>query len=332
MIAKKYSASLHVKALHTLHKRMPRNHPKYVMIKDEYYQKLNGEIGEEVVMKVFEQLKLPYKFYVFHNISLYAESLFQIDVLLITPYYAFVFEVKNIKGEIVFTDQQLTRTLETNKTDSYESPVLQLAEYEYQLNQIFKATGINLPIHGAVVFAFATSNIKVPPTNKTLLFRRGIKPYLRSIQTNSPILNEAKLDNLKEYLLKANIDFQPFPLTEHYEINPDSIRNGVECRNCGLVGMKKVIRNWYCPSCKATQRNAHEAALVDYFLVCKNTISNQECQKFLNLNNKHEATKILKSPLLIKTGQSRNSKYTIKEISIQRKKTAKGNQFTWESN
>ncbi|WP_391207518.1 nuclease-related domain-containing protein [Psychrobacillus sp. L4] len=310
MIAKKYSASLHVKALHTLHKRMPRNHPKYVMIKDEYYQKLNGEIGEEVVMKVFEQLKLPYKFYVFHNISLYAESLFQIDVLLITPYYAFVFEVKNIKGEIVFTDQQLTRTLETNKTDSYENPVLQLAEYEYQLNQIFKASGITLPIHGAVVFAFATSNIKVPPTNKTLLFRRGIKPYIRNIQTNSPILNEAELDNLKEYLLKANIDFQPFPISNYYGIDPSTIQIGVECSHCGLIGMKKLPHNWFCPRCKIYQKKAHEQTIDEYFLIYKSTMSNIECQHFLQLNNKHEATRILKNSMLIKTGQSKNTKYS----------------------
>jgi hypothetical protein len=316
MIVKKYSASLYVKALHSLHKRLSKNHPKYSMIKEEYYQNLAGEIGEEVVMKMMEQLKLPYKFYIFHNLSLYAESLFQVDILLVTPYYALVLEVKNIKGEITFTDQQMQRKLDTNVTHSYESPVLQLEEYVYQLNLLFRAIGMNLPIYSAVVFAFPTSYIKVPPANKTVLSRRGIKPHIRNIKAITPYINENQLDTLKNYLLNANTDFHPFPLTEYYGINPDSIRKGVECINCGLIGMKKVIRSWYCPKCRVTHRDAHETALVDYFLVFKNIISNQECQQFLNLNNKHEATKILKSPLLMKSGKSRNRKYTIKLKSL----------------
>ncbi|WP_391119978.1 nuclease-related domain-containing protein [Psychrobacillus sp. L3] len=280
------------------------------MIKDEYYQKLAGEIGEEVVMKVIEQLKLPYKFYAFHNLSLNGESLFQMDILIITPYYALIFEVKNINGEITFTEQQMQRKLESNKTHSYESPVLQLAEYEFQLNQIFKDSGIILPIYGALVFAFATSNIKVPPTNKTLLFRRGIKPYIRNIQTNSPILNEAELDNLKEYILKANIEFHPFPISNYYEIDLNDIQKGVECIHCGLIGMKKLPQNWFCPRCKIFHRKAHEQTMEEYFLIYKSTISNIECQHFLQLNNKHQATRILKNSMLIKTGQSRNTKYS----------------------
>ncbi|MFF2753429.1 nuclease-related domain-containing protein [Psychrobacillus sp. NPDC058041] len=310
MIAKKYSASLYVKALHSLHKRMSRNHPKYSMIKDEYYQKLAGDIGEEVVMKMMEQLKLPYKFYVFHNLSLYAESLFQVDILLVTQYYALVLEVKNIKGEITFTDQQMQRKLDTNETHSFESPVLQLEEYVYQLNLLFKAIGFNLPIYSAIVFAFPTSYIKVPPANKTILFRRGIKPYIRNIKADSPYINEIQLDSLKNYLLNANTDFQPFPLTEYYGIDPDAILKGVECNQCGLIGMKKLPHNWFCPRCKIYHRKAHEQTLDEYFLIYKSTMSNIECQHFLKLNNKHEATRILKNSMLIKTGQSRNTKYS----------------------
>ncbi|KQL36951.1 nuclease-related domain-containing protein [Psychrobacillus sp. FJAT-21963] len=310
MIAKKYTASQYVKTLRTLYKRLPKNHPKFLKIKNEFYQNQAGEIGEEVVMKVLEKLKLPYKFYVFHNISLYSEALFQMDIIIITPYYALIFEVKNINGEIIFTDQQLLRKLETGETHTFENPVLQLEEYEYQLIQLFKSIGVSLPIYSAIVFAFASSYIKVAPANKVLIFRRGIKPFIRSINVGLPILTDSQLESLKNYLLKNNKDFQPFPLVNYFGIEPNSLLKGVEC-DCGYIGMKKVIRSWYCPACKTYNKNAHESTLKDYFLVFKNTITNQECQQYLLLNNKHEATKILRNPLLRNTGQSRNRKYSL---------------------
>ncbi|MFJ8065555.1 nuclease-related domain-containing protein [Psychrobacillus sp. NPDC096426] len=312
MIAKKYTASLYVEALHALYKRMPKSHLKFSKIQEEYYQTVAGDIGEEAVMKVIEQLDLPYKFYIFHNVLLYSETLFQMDILIITQYYALILEVKNIKGEITFTDQQMIRTLTTNETHAFDNPFLQLEEYENQLKRLFQANHISLPIFSAVAFAFTSSIIKVPPKNKTILFRRGIKPYIRNIQATPSLLSHAQLESLKCLLLKDNIEFQPFPLTNHFNIDPNSLQKGVECVQCGLIGMKKVIRNWYCPRCKSSHRHAHESALKDYFLVYKSTITNLECQQFLHLNNKYEATKILNNPMLIKTGQSRSRKYTMK--------------------
>lgn len=291
---------------------MPKNHLKFSTIQEEYYQTVAGDIGEEAVMKVIEQLDLPYKFYALHNVSLYSETLFQMDILIITQYYAFILEVKNIKGEITFTDQQMIRTLATGETRSFDNPFLQLEEYQSQLKRLFQASHISLPIFRAVAFAFSSSIIKDPPKNKTILFRRGIKPYIRNIPASACILSDTQLENLKNFLIEENIDFQPFPLTDHFGIDSNSLLKGVECEHCGLIGMKKVIRNWYCPRCKSSQRNAHESALRDYLLVYKNTLSNQECQQFLQLNNKYEATRILNNPMLIKTGQSRSRKYSMK--------------------
>ncbi|WP_166462359.1 nuclease-related domain-containing protein [Psychrobacillus vulpis] len=310
MIAKKYSVSLYFDALRALHKRLPKNHSKFFMIQNEYRQKVAGELGEEAVMQVMGQVKLPYKFYVFHNLSLYSESLFQMDVLIISPYYALIFEEKNIKGEITFTEQQLTRKLDTNESHSFDNPVIQLEEYEYQLNLLFQTRGISIPIYSALVFAFASRYIKTPPTHKTVLFRKGIKPFLRNIKTGTPLLTEEQLNTLKNDILHANEDFNPFPLCEHFQIQPESLIKGVECVQCGFIGMKKVKHNWFCPRCKIYHKRAHEQSLKDYFLICKSTMSNMECQQFLQLNNKHEATRILKNEMLLKTGRSRNTKYS----------------------
>ncbi|MEI4768891.1 nuclease-related domain-containing protein [Psychrobacillus sp. FJAT-51614] len=314
MIVKKYSTTPYTEALKVLIKRLNRNHPRYLDIKEEIRQKTAGDIGEEAVMRILEQVKLPYRFYVFHNISLFSESLIQMDVLIITPYYALILEVKNIRGELTFTTNpsQLIRQLENGEINVFDSPVIQLEEYEYQLNLLFQKNNIPLPIFGAITFAFSTSYIKASPLKTTILTRKQIKPFLRKMKTGKPLLTNNELDNLKNYILKAHKEFQPFPLISYISINPDSIIQGVECSYCSLIGMKKVQHNWFCPKCKNYQRNAHEKTLIDYFLIYKNTMSNIECQHFLKLDNKHQATRILKNTMLVKTGRSRNTKYNIR--------------------
>lgn len=314
MIAKKYSTTAYMEALQSLIKRLKKNHPKYLNIQEEILQKTAGDFGEEAVMRILEQVKLPYSFYVFHNISLLSESLIQLDILIISPYYALILEVKNIKGELTFTinPPQLVRRLENGKINVFDCPSLQLEEYEYQLNLVFQKNNIPLPVFGAIVFAFSTSYIQASPSKTTILTRKQIKPYLREMNTERPFLSNIELNLIKNYILNAHKEFQPFPLIKHFSINPDSIIHGVECSNCNLIGMKKVQHNWFCPKCKNYQRNAHEKALKDYFFIYKNTMSNSECQHFLKLDNKHQATRILKNTMLTKTGQSRNTKYSFR--------------------
>lgn len=54
MIAKSYEVSKLTLALEALYKRLPRDHPKYAKIKEEFYQKVHGDYAEEVVMKVMD--------------------------------------------------------------------------------------------------------------------------------------------------------------------------------------------------------------------------------------------------------------------------------------
>lgn len=163
---------------------------------------------------------------------------------MVTPYYALILEVKNISGEILFSDQQVHTRRENDLSQSFDNPFLQLAEYEYQLQQVFQSLAIILPIYSAVVFPIPTSQIKHPPANKTILSKRGIKPYIRNISTLSPLINSSQLETLKNYLLKEDKPFLPFPLNDHYGIKSESIKRGVDCKNCVHIGMKKIVRNW----------------------------------------------------------------------------------------
>lgn len=276
-------------------------------------QKNAGEIGEEIVMRELEKLKLPHKFYVFHNVSLYYETNFQMDILIISPYYALILEVKNITGEIEISTNpsMLVYTKPNGAKKSINSPVPQLEDYIYQLTQLFQRHKINIPIYGAITFAFAKSYVKKAPTNTTFLLSNELRRFIRSIKTEKRILTEEELDKVKSWLLRKNNEYNSLPLSKHYAIDPLDIVTGVECPNCGYIGLKKIIRNWVCPNCRKFSKHAHEKTLKDYFLIYKETINNQECRRFFHLQDKHDATRILTNPKLIKSGNAKNTKYTM---------------------
>ena len=264
-------------------------------------------------MRELEKLKLPYKYYLFHNVSFFSESYFQMDILLISPYFAMVLEVKNISGsiEIKKNPSILIRTKNNGAINSYKSPVPQLQEYIYQLTQLFSQNKVKLPVQGAIIFAFASSCVISAPTDTTIILTNEVRKFLRGIDTNHQFLKDEELDRLKDLLMNKNKEFNSFPLSRHYSIDPLEIKTGIECANCGFLGIKKTIRNWICPSCRKFTKSPTKKTMRDYFLIYKETINNQECRRFFHLENKHAASRILTNSQLIKTGQAKNTKYTM---------------------
>lgn len=313
MIAKPFAKTLHADALEALSKRLHKTHPKHSYIRDELMQKNAGDNGEEVVMRELEKLKLSHSFYIFHNISLFSETNFQIDILLISPYYALILEVKNISGEIeILTNPALlVRTKNNGEINTFKSPVPQLEEYIYQLSQLFNRHKINIPVYGAITFAFASSYVKNAPLDNYFLLTNEVRKFIRDINITKPRLSEEELDKLKKWLLYKNSEYNPFPLSKHYSINQLDIITGVACPFCAFIGMKKVCRNWASPRCRNFSKLAHEQTIKDYFLIYKETINNKECRRFFHLSDKHDATRILKSSKLTATGQSRKTQYTM---------------------
>ncbi|MFB5086058.1 nuclease-related domain-containing protein [Psychrobacillus sp. PGGUH221] len=313
MIAKQYANTLHSDALVAFSKRLRKTHPKYNYIRDEMMQKIAGNIGEKAVMRELEKLKLSHKFYIFHNLHLYSEISFQVDILIISPNFALILEVKNISGEIeILTNPSiLVRTKTNGEKNSFKSPIPQLEEYKYQLSQLFKSLNIKIPIYGAVTFAFASSYVKTAPVDTVFLLTNEIRNFIRELNTTNSILTNEELDKIKNWILIKNREYNSFPLSRYYSIDPSDIMTGVECPACAYIGMKKVSRNWVCPRCRNFSKLAHEHTLKDYFLIYKDIINNQECRRFFHLQDKHEATRILKNNKLIASGKSRKTEYTM---------------------
>lgn len=293
---KPFQPTLQAEALSSLAIRLPISHPMHRKILTKAKNKVAGDIGEEVVMRELAKLKLPYSFHTYHNISLYAEKLIQMDILIITPHYALILEVKNFKDtvEITTNPSQMIQTLANGVVNVCRSPESQIEDYIYQLSHFFKQYNINLPVLGAVVFAFETLRIINSSNRTTILLQNDLPHYLRTIKTQKPPLSEIQLERIKKLILQKNKDYQPFPLSDYYSIDPKDLIPGVICEKCAHIGIKKVKRRWICPKCHTISQTAHLNTFKEYFLISRKTLSNKECRQFLHLNNNHEATRIIK--------------------------------------
>lgn len=77
--------------------------------------------------------------------------------------------------------------------------------------------------------------------------------------------------------------------------------------------MIKLPRTWLCPKCKATDNKAHQRNLLEWLLLFNRHITNRECREFLQIEDIHTATRILRSMNLETDGTFRNRSYFIGE-------------------
>ena len=315
MIGKSYSATYYLDALYALIQRLSLSNSKRQDLENEYMRIKAGDLGEKVVMDSLEQLKLPYKFYTFHNLHLLIESRIQIDVFLLTPYFMLILEIKNIKGAIELrkNPSQLVRTLQDGEVNAFNSPEPQLQEYVHQFMRFFEEQGIHIPIYGAIVFPFSSSFIKQTSNTSTILLRNELKPFLRRIPTNKEYLSNKELEYWKSFFIRKHKEFNPYPLMERYNIPRANILNGVFCRECGKIGMQRIAYYWFCPHCHFKSSSGHETAIYEYLKIINSYITNAECRDFLGLNDINKSYRILKSMSLKKVGSYKNAKYTLPE-------------------
>ena len=315
LIGKDYSKTHYLDGLDGLIRRLSTSNPKREELINEYYRIQAGDMGEKVVMDLLEKLQLPYEFFIFHNLSLSLETKVQFDVLLLTSHYILILEVKNIKGSVVLRDNpsQLIRTLPNGEVQVFNSPGPQLEEYIYQLKTYFMNKGLNIPVYGAIVFPFTSGLIEQSTKKTTILRKNELKSFIRNIPINSEFLTNSEIEYWKNYFLNYHIEFNPYPLVNRYNIQRSEIKNGVLCKKCGHIGMKKFPNHWYCPICHHKSKNAHEHTIMEYFKLINHTMTNPECREFLGIQNPNQSYRLLKKMQLKRFGKNRYTQYMLPE-------------------
>jgi hypothetical protein len=311
VILKSKDPSLTLEGLLAAQSRLSVSHPSLPILSTKQSSVEAGIGGEERVAEIFRKYSLPFEHHIIHDLSPSSHDNFQMDHNFFTPWYSLVLETKNISGKLEFRDNppQLIRTREDGHIDGFESPVVQLERNRDLLYDFFSDRGIQMPIFGAIVIAYPKQIVTVPPANTQLLIPRAIPHFIKTIARPEQRLDRETFEWLSGELVRNHRRFIPKPISETYHIPIGDFKPGPRCVICNRIGMVKLPRTWHCTSCGANDQFAHVRTLREWFLVCKRSITNQECRWFLGVEDIYTANRILHSMNLTTEGKFRHQTY-----------------------
>ncbi|MFS0645252.1 nuclease-related domain-containing protein [Siminovitchia sp. 179-K 8D1 HS] len=322
MIKKCRTIPLKILILAALLRRLHPNHPGRSKIGEELRFRRAGYYGELSLDYYIAQL--PQKgHYIFHDLRLPLSNnaFFQIDLLLLSNRYFIIYEAKNHSGTLIFEEQQMLQTYE-GRTESYPNPVVQVENQQYHLtNFIQNHIRIPLPSSSFVVVTNPSSIIKFDSRYEHIAGQKIIRPSairqkseLFWKNNQKPLISNADLQNITRLLLKLDTPLKPDILRE-YQVKKSDIHSGVYCDHCNCLSMVRAFGTWKCRKCGRADKMAHVQALIDYYLLVGDTITNRQFRNFLQFDSVSAATRLLGSLGFPFNGTFRNRKY---ELSLEK--------------
>ena len=317
MIAKERTIPIRIQKNDALLRRLPQQHIKRAEIEEDQVKRMAGYRGEQSLDYYLS--KLPEKdWIIFHGIRLFdGKYFFQIDTLILSPYFSLILEVKNFFGTLFFDPllAQLIQTTQNGEEKGYANPIEQANQQSVSLKKWLAKQNIHIPIDFLVVISKPSTIIKTPPNNTHFLQKITHTQFLVSKIEKLKIAHKREFFSPKEskkltrLLLKAHVP-ETFDCLKFYKISPSELITGVICPNCFTYPMKRHYGTWYCRNCKNKDKHAHLQAVIDFFLLNNDLpITNQQFRQLLHLTSTDVARKMLISLNLPCTGKNKGRIY-----------------------
>lgn len=301
------------KSLPRLLARLSPNNPRYQEISEKAYRIQAGYAGEVKVDRYLESTIFPEKVTILTDVQLPISNNFfvQIDTLIISPTMITLLEIKNITGTLTYISNppHFERTIEGTKAIVIDCPIMQLNNNRSGINIWLARNGFPPVTEAFIVLANSKTSVKDATNDMRIMYAKHLPYYFRTREKGEVILCEKKLRLLVTKIRSEEAIYNPYPLCEKNGINPNEIKRGYICDTCAQLLQRKTLKTWYCPTCKIEVKEPYEQALRDWFMLIKNTISNEECRKFLGLKDKYAANYILKKYPLKRLGRSTTTRY-----------------------
>ena len=295
--------------LQSLSSRLSPNHEQLSIVNDEIKRTDAGIYGEQYIFQLLKEQG----YLVITDITVHQQ---QIDILVFHRSYCALFEVKNIKGQIQFTDspRQMLRKKEDGTLQIFSSPFAQIENNLRAIQSYFNVQKIKLPLYSAVVFPFHNAtfnemNFKVP-----ILIGKDILNYLSKLDSLEPIYSARQIKSMIKHLQEISRPFTRYPLCERYNLKAHEIMVGCRCENCNALPMVRAYASWRCPACGLETKDAHIRALQEYACLISDTITLREAMRFLVIDNRYLARRMLLQAGSTRTGRTRSTKYTLKRF------------------
>ncbi|MET3696798.1 nuclease-like protein [Bacillus oleivorans] len=292
-----------------------QNHRKRQDIEKNLMWRKAGFYGEQNLDYHLSHLH-DYSLTVFHNLRLpFRGHYFQIDTLILSPFFALILEVKNIAGILRFDPNydQLIREY-SQKMERFPNPLHQASRQKHLLNQwLQKNFNLSIPIEFYIVNTNQATIIEASPESKPIfnkiLHLESLTEAIVLIQKKygRSLITEKQLRSISEKLVKEHTKYFP-NLLNIYKIPSSDIIRGVRCTSCLGFSMNRVYGTWLCPKCEAKDKMAHTQAILDSLFLISPTITNKECRDFLKINSPTVVKNLLQSMNLPASG---SGKYTV---------------------
>lgn len=302
MVKKARVIPLRILILEALLRRLPANHPSRSKIEEDLIRRKAGFSGERTLDYYMRQL--PYNgHYIFQDLRLPLSNnaFFQIDSLLLSNRYFIIYDAKHYSGTLTFEEEQMLRKYE-NLEEAFPNPITQVENQQYHMeNLIRKYLNITLPNFSFVVITNPSTIIRFDPKYEQIASKKVIRPTVVRQKSeffwrdkHEPLFLGSDFQKLSHLLLKMDTPLVT-DLLKEFKINVSDIIPGVLCHICNSFTIDRANGSWVCKKCRNSDRHAHIHALVDYFLLIGDTITNQQLRQFLRLTSTSVASKLLVS-------------------------------------
>lgn len=315
MIRKKRDFPLRLKMEESLLRRLPHNHEKRPEILRNSRKSKAGYKGE--LELDFHLSFLPDEdFHIFQDLRLPIHGrFFQIDTLVLSPFFILIIESKNIYGTLYFDprSKQLFRTFDGIK-EGFPDPLMQVKRQQLQLQRWMKQFMVKTcPILYLVAIGHPGTIVETTPENghifEKVLHAEHIPDQVLDYSVSFPAQNLTayQIRKLSDLLLSQHTPVT-YDILEVYQISQDELIQGIPCAKCKGYPMKRLHAKWYCPLCNLTSSDAHVQTILDHLLL-QRTLTNRECRKLLALDSSHTTKRILQSMNLPVKGSGKGRVY-----------------------
>lgn len=267
--------------------RIPKHHPLY----DEIRRQEAGLAGENYAKHQLLKAGVPI---VLTDIHLNKS---QIDLLAITVAGILVCEVKNIHGDI--TLHHSPKQMRRGPHDNFTHPDIQLHDSIHELSKL-----VNVPLYGAIVFAFNQSRVTTHGADFPVLMARELGHFIRSLPS---IVPTQKLPQLR-----ATIQAAHQPMLDKLPLNPESIATGVVCPTCQQLAMQWQRTHWLCLHCQTESHHAHQTALATYKALFGEQLTNEQARQFLHISSRDTMRRLLQKEASANKANGRHTIYVLR--------------------
>ncbi|WP_241654816.1 nuclease-related domain-containing protein [Sporolactobacillus shoreae] len=246
-----------------------------------------------------------------------------------SPRFFLILEAKNIIGKLTLNHGlwQMTREID-GRTDVFDDPLLQAERLEDQFQKWLDHHIIvpDYPSESRVVIT-SPAQLQIEgsndPSHAKIIRKAFLGKELDRIIKNhtKTFIHHSNLRDIGNQLLASHRPLIIDLFSSMKSLFPENIIKGVQCPNCSHFHMIRKKRNWYCDQCGHFSKNAHLAALRDYFLIFGPAITNKQCRDFLMLESSAVAKHIFSSVSSHYEGENKGRVYHLSLDLLNNKDT-----------